>query len=162
MANVMLILSIQALFQNKQASTYRTLSIIILTENVAFFFKTPIFDDVFLNIAPNVPFCDDIGSCLYILEYALVLWGNLLGDILDLYCECYSHPLLLKTTEKLHFCDILDKICPLFAIFCPFSHILHPLPPRLDYAFPIYLIQSFSRNFNRQCQFYKIALTPLF
>ena len=73
MANVMPILNIQVLFQTKEASSCRTLPIIILTENVAFFFKTPIFDDFFFNIAPNVSFCDDIGSCLYILEYALVL-----------------------------------------------------------------------------------------
>ena len=41
-------------------------------KNVPFFFKTPVFDRLFLVITDlNVPFYNNIGRCLNFLEYAL-------------------------------------------------------------------------------------------
>ena len=35
------------------------------------FFSTYFFKGFLKNMDPNVPFCDDIGRCLYLLQYAL-------------------------------------------------------------------------------------------
>ena len=73
---------------------------------------------------------------------------TLSGHNLDLHCEWYLHPLPLNFTENLHCCAFLVTICPLFTIFCPFSHIMHPCPSHpamsstyalLDYTQPNYL-----------------------
>ena len=57
----------------------------------------------------------------------------------------------LNYTGNLHFCAFLVTICPLFTIFVILvtycTYALHLYPPK--YAQPIYLILSFSQNFNR-------------
>ena len=105
--------------------------------------SAPFFDRFLENIVPYVPFCN---------YRMLLLHSWICPGIIGKPISAYFEPILfaLKLYWKPSFCDFFVRICPLFTIFCLLYYILHLYPPPLDYSLPIYLIISFSQNFNKK------------
>ena len=88
------------------------------------------------NIAPNVPFCNDIGHCLYILEY---VHSRIYTGIIRKPIRSYSRPILwviftpfaLRLYWKPPFLCLFGNNLPPFHYFSPLSHILHLCPPAM-------------------------------
>ena len=106
--------------------------IILLTENVPFFFRSPIFDECFGKYSPK--------RALLPWYRSLSLNYRIYPDIIRTPIRAYSRPKLWVIFTPF---SLKNFWKPPF--LCLFGHILHPYPPRLDYALAVYLIPSFSQ-----------------
>ena len=111
--------------------------IILLTENVPFFFRSPIFDECFGK---------------YSSKRALLPWYRSLSLNYRIYPDIIRKPIRAYSRPKLWviFTPFSLKNFWKPPFLCLFGHILHPCPPRLDHALAVCLIPSFSQNFNRK------------